>query len=435
MSDLGIILLLFGTLFALLLAGFPVAFTLGGVSIIFAFFTFGLDLSALPMRIYGIMANEYLIAVPPFIFMGVMLEKSGLAVELLETMALLFGRIRGGLAISVVVVGAMLAASTGIVGATVVTMGLLSLPTMLQRGYSAELATGTIAASGTLGQIIPPSFVLILLATALDRPVGMLFVAAIIPGMILVALYLVWLFGLAIFKPDAAPAMPAAELAAFRGRHMVSRILRAFIAPVVLIVSVLGSIFAGIATPTEAAAVGALGATCLTVAQRRFDYKCLRGVMKETTMLTSMVYIILVGASAFSFVFRELNGDVVIVDLIERFDLGPMQFLAAVMIIVFIAGFFLDFIEITFIFVPIVAPILEAQGVDLVWVGILLAMNLQTSFLTPPFGFSLFYLKGVAPPEVKTIQIYKGIIPYIIIQLIALGLVLKFPGLALWLVK
>jgi tripartite ATP-independent transporter DctM subunit len=314
-------------------------------------------------------------------------------------------------------------------------MGLLSLPTMLQRGYSAELATGTIAASGTLGQIIPPSIVLILLATALDRPVGMLFVAAIIPGMILVALYLVWLFGLAIFKPDAAPAMPAAELAAFRGRHMVSRILRAFIAPVVLIVSVLGSIFAGIATPTEAAAVGALGATCLTVAQRRFDYKCLRGVMKETTMLTSMVYIILVGASAFSFVFRELNGDVVIVDLIERFDLGPMQFLAAVMIIVFIAGFFLDFIEITFIFVPIVAPILEAQGVDLVWVGILLAMNLQTSFLTPPFGFSLFYLKGVAPPEVKTIQIYKGIIPYIIIQLIALGLVLKFPGLALWLVK
>ena len=435
MSDLGLVLLLFGTLFAMLLAGFPVAFTLGGVAFVFALFTFGLDFGVLPSRIFGIMRNEYLIAVAPFIFMGVMLEKSGLAEDLLETMALLFGRIRGGLAISVVVVGTLLAASTGIVGATVVTMGLLSLPTMLKRGYSAEMATGTIAASGTLGQIIPPSIVLILLATALEEPAGGMFMAAVVPGIMLVGLYVLWLVGVAIFKPSSAPAMPPEELAEFHGIAMIKRVLGAFVAPVILMVAVLGSIFAGIATPTEAAAVGAMGATLLTVAQRRFTFDCLQRVTKETTMLTSMVYAILIGATAFSEVFRELNGDIVLAELIDHFDLSGMRFLAVVMVVVFIAGFFLDFIEITFILVPIIQPILEREGIDLTWVGILLALNLQTSFLTPPFGFSLFYLKGVAPPEVKTSQIYRGIIPYIIIQLIALGLVLRFPDLALWLTR
>ncbi|MFM1549226.1 MAG: TRAP transporter large permease subunit [Lentisphaeria bacterium] len=435
MSDLGLVLLLFGTLFAMLLAGFPVAFTLGGVAFGFALFTFGLDFGVLPSRIFGIMKNEYLIAVAPFIFMGVMLEKSGLAEDLLETMALLFGRVRGGLAISVVIVGTLLAASTGIVGATVVTMGLLSLPTMLKRGYSAELATGTISASGTLGQIIPPSIVLILLATALEEPVGRMFMAAIVPGIMLVGLYLLWLVGAAMFKPSSAPAMPPEELAEFHGIVMIKRVLCAFVAPVVLMVAVLGSIFAGIATPTEAAAVGAMGATLLTVTQRRFTFDCLQRVTKETTMLTSMVYVILIGATAFSEVFRELNGDIVLAELIDHFDLTGMRFLAVVMIVVFIAGFFLDFIEITFILVPIIQPILEREGIDLTWVGILLALNLQTSFMTPPFGFSLFYLKGVAPPEVKTSQIYRGIIPYIIIQLIALGLVLKYPDLALFLTR
>ena len=292
MSDLGLVLLLFGTLFAMLLAGFPVAFTLGGVAFGFALFTFGLDFGVLPSRIFGIMRNEYLIAVAPFIFMGVMLEKSGLAENLLETMALLFGRVPGGLAISVVVVGTLLAASTGIVGATVVTMGLLSLPTMLKRGYSAELATGTISASGTLGQIIPPSIVLILLATALEEPVGRMFMAAIVPGIVLVGLYLLWLVVAALIKPSAAPAMPPEELAEFHGIAMIKRVLGAFVAPVILMVAVLGSIFAGVATPTEAAAVGAMGATLLTVAQRRFTFDCLQRVTKETTMLTSMVYVI-----------------------------------------------------------------------------------------------------------------------------------------------
>ncbi|MDP7399058.1 MAG: TRAP transporter large permease subunit [Lentisphaeria bacterium] len=435
MSDLGLVLLLFGTLFAMLLAGFPVAFTLGGVAFVFALFTFGLDFGVLPSRIFGIMKNEYLIAVAPFIFMGVMLEKSGLAEDLLETMALLFGRIRGGLAISVVVVGTLLAASTGIVGATVVTMGLLSLPTMLKRGYSAELATGTISASGTLGQIIPPSIVLILLATALEEPVGRMFMAAVVPGIMLVGLYLLWLVSAAMFKPSSAPAMPPEELAEFHGLAMIKRVLGAFIAPVILMVAVLGSIFAGVATPTEAAAVGAMGATLLTVVQRRFTFDCLRRVTGETTMLTSMVYVILIGATAFSEVFRELNGDIVLAELIDQFDLSGMRFLAVVMVVVFIAGFFLDFIEITFILVPIIQPILDREGIDLTWVGILLALNLQTSFMTPPFGFSLFYLKGVAPPEVKTSQIYRGIVPFIIIQLIALGLVLKFPDLALWLTR
>ncbi len=427
-------LILFGLVFLLLMFGYPVAFTLGGVSVIVGLLTFGFNfLNLLPLRIWGIMNNYVLIAVPLFIYMGVMLEKSGLAEELLETMALLFGRLRGGLAISVIVVGAMLAASTGIVGATVVTMGLLSLPTMLKRGYSIPLATGTISASGTLGQIIPPSIVLVLLGSVMNVSVGDMFMGAVLPGSLLVALYLGWIVLISIIKPEATPAMPAGELAAFRGKAMLRKVTQAFLLPFFLVLAVLGSIFAGIASPTEAAAVGALGASLLTIARGRFTLAILRKVMAETTYLTSMVFIILVGAAAFGLVFRGLGGDSYLTHLILDAQLSQGAFLALVMIVIFIAGFFIDFIEITFIIVPIVVPIFQQYDVNLLWLGILFAMNLQTSFLTPPFGFSLFYLKGVAPPEVKTTHIYRGIIPFIIIQLIGLGLVIMFPEMATWL--
>ncbi|MBB30121.1 MAG: C4-dicarboxylate ABC transporter [Gemmatimonadetes bacterium] len=427
-------LILFGVLFLLLLFGFPVAFTLGGVSFILGYFTFGMDFfNLLPLRIWGVMTNYVLIAVPLFVFMGVMLEKSGLAEQLLETMAMLFGRLRGGLAMSVVVVGALLGASTGIVGATVVTMGLLSLPTMLKRGYRTEVATGTIAASGTLGQIIPPSIVLVLLGSILNVSIGDMFMGAVIPGLVLVSLYLVWIVIVAIARPEFAPAMPREDLDRFRGSGVVWRVVQAFVLPFALILAVLGSIFAGIASPTEAAAVGALGATLLTTFQRKFTYETLKSVMAETTRLTCMVFIILVGATAFGLVFRGMRGDHYLTSLILGANLGPNTFLALVMVVIFIAGFFIDFIEITFIIVPVVAPIFVALNVDLLWIGILIAMNLQTSFLTPPFGFSLFYLKGVAPSEVRTGHIYRGIVPFIVIQLIGLALVILMPEMATWL--
>lgn len=429
-------ILLFVSLFGLLLLGFPVSFTLGGVSLFFGVITFGLDFfNLLPMRIWGTMTNYVLIAVPLFVYMGVMLEKSGIAERLLETMALLFGRLRGGLAISVVVVGALLAASTGIVGATVVTMGLLSLPTMLKRGYSKQLATGTISASGTLGQIIPPSIVLVLLGSILNVSIGDMFVSAVIPGVGLVLLYILWIIGIAIFRPELAPAMPKAELDRFKDENMLKTVFVAFVIPFLLVLAVLGSIFAGIASPTEAAAIGAFGATILTIAQKRFSLETLKSVMQETTHLTSMVFIILVGASAFGLVFRGMHGDRLLSELIMNADLSPYMFLALVMLAVFIAGFFIDFIEIIFIIVPVVAPIFHQMGVDMLWIGILLAMNLQTSFLTPPFGFSLFYLKGVAPPEVTTGDVYRGIIPYIVIQVIALIAIILFPELVTWLPK
>ena len=427
-------LILFGVLFVMLLFGFPVAFTLGGVSFILGYLTFGIDFfNLLPLRIWGVMTNYVLIAVPLFVYMGVMLEKSGLAAELLETMALLFGKLRGGLAISVVVVGALLGASTGIVGATVVTMGLLSLPTMLRRGYRTELATGIVSASGTLGQIIPPSIVLVLLGSILNISIGDMFIAAVIPGLCLVGLYLTWIVIVAVTKPDSAPAMPREELDRFVGAVRVRQTIHAFLLPGLLITAVLGSIFAGIASPTEAAAVGALGATILTLCKRKLSLEILKAVMAETTHLTCMVFIILVGATAFGLVFRGMHGDVYLTQLIVDADPGPHLFLALVMVIIFVAGFFIDFIEITFIIVPVVAPIFVHLGVDLLWVGILIAMNLQTSFLTPPFGFSLFYLKGVAPPEVRTGHIYRGIIPFIVVQLIALTLVIVFPEVATWL--
>jgi tripartite ATP-independent transporter DctM subunit len=426
--------ILFVVLFICLLAGFPVAFTLGGVSLIVGYFSFGMNFfNLLPLRIWGVMTNYVLIAVPLFVYMGVMLEKSGLAEDMLETMALLFGRIRGGLAISVVLVGAMLGASTGIVGATVVTMGLLSLPTMLKRGYSPELSAGTIAASGTLGQIIPPSIVLVLLGSILNVSVGDMFIGAVIPGIILVGLYLLWILIISVVRPASAPAMPADEVAEFQASGMVKRVLRAFVLPMMLVLVVLGSIFAGIASPTEAAAVGALGATVLTMIQGKFNYATLKSVMTETTHISCMVFFILVGAEVFGLVFRGIRGDVYMTQLITGANLDQTSFLILIMIMIFIAGFFIDFIQITYIIVPVITPIFIQFDFNLLWLGILIAMNLQTSFLTPPFGFSLFYLKGVCPPEVRTGHLYKGIIPYIVIQLIGLGLIVSYPELATWL--
>ncbi|HMO38157.1 MAG TPA: TRAP transporter large permease subunit [Saprospiraceae bacterium] len=427
-----IALILFISIFILILYGYPVAFTLGGLSLLYAFcFLEPIALSALPLRIMGVMTNYVLIAVPLFIFMGIMLERSGLAESLLETMAILFGRLPGGLAISVVVVGALLAASTGIVGATVVTMGLISLPTMLKRGYKPELATSSIAAAGTLGQIIPPSIVLILLGSVLNRPVGALFKAAFVPGFLLVGIYILYIAIVAFAKPQTAPAMPPETIRAFKDKGFVRRLVRAFVMPLLLIVAVLGSIFTGWATPTQAAGVGALGATLLTIVQRKFNMATLNTVMRETTHLTCMVFVILLGATTFAFVFREMGGDLYLSELVQNANLSPMLFLLLVMLVVFIAGFFIDFIEIIFIIVPVVAPIFQQMGVDLVWVGILIAINLQTSFLTPPFGFALFYLKGVAPPQITTQQLYRGIVPFVIIQVLFLLLVIFFPEIAI----
>ena len=427
-------ILFFITVLLFLLLGYPVSFTLGGVSIIFGLLTFGIEFfNLLPLRIWGVMTNYILIAVPLFVFMGVMFEKSGLAEELLETMSLLFGKLRGGLAISVILVGAMLAAATGIVGATVVTMGVLSLPTMLKRGYKTEFATGIICSSGTLGQIIPPSIVLILLGSILNVSVGNLFIAALLPGIILICCYLIWVIIVSYLKPSYAPVIPKEELDKFIGSAKVKKIITAFIIPFFLILAVLGSIFAGIASPTEAAAIGALGATVLTLVRGKFNLPTLKDVMHKTTRLTSMAFFILVGASAFGLVFRGMGGDQYIIRLIQDANLSPSAFLILVMVVIFIAGFFIDFIEITFIIVPVIAPIFIQLDINLLWIGILIAVNLQTSFLTPPFGFSLFYLKGVAPKEVETSQIYKGVLPFVGIQLVVLILLILFPDIILWL--
>lgn len=427
-------LLLFISILVLILYGYPVAFTLGGISIIYALcFLDPVSFSALPPRIMGVMSNTLLIAVPLFIFMGIMLEKSGLAESLLETMAMLFGSIPGGLAISVVIVGALLAASTGIVGATVVTMGLISLPTMLRRGYKPELATGTIASSGTLGQIIPPSVVLVLLGSVLQVSVGDLFKAALLPGVLLVLVYIAYIAFSAFRNPSIAPSIPPEEIKAFLAQKNVAlKIATAFILPLLLIVAVLGSIFTGIATPTEAAGIGAFGAIILTLLQGKLNLKTLQSVMQETTHLTCMVFVILLGATTFSFVFREMGGDVYLVELIENSNLSPTVFLLLVMLVIFVAGFFIDFIEIIFIIVPVVAPIFIQYEMNLIWIGILIALNLQSSFLSPPFGFSLFYLKGVAPPEVTTQHLYRGIVPFLIIQVVFLLAVVFFPELVLW---
>jgi len=448
-------ILMFLAICGVLLLGYPVAFTLAGTALAFAALGSQLErfdpsfLEALPNRLYGIMTNETLIAVPLFVFMGVMLERSRVAEQLLDTMAALFGPLRGGLGISVTLVGMLLAASTGIVGATVVTMGLLSLPTMMKRGYSPALATGTICASGTLGQIIPPSIILILLGDVLSSAyqqaqldmgiwspetisVGDLFAGALIPGLLLVAFYIVYLLGVAWLKPAACPVPSAEERGAY-DRTLLLRALKVLLPPLGLILAVLGSILAGLATPTEAASVGAVGAILLAVGQRQFNLATLNEVMRSTTRITAMVFLIFIGASLFSLVFRGFGGDEMIKALLTDLPGGVVGAMLVVMLVMFLLGFILDFIEITFVVVPIVAPILLAMGLDPIWLGVMIAINLQTSFLTPPFGFALFYLRGVAPPEVTTIQIYKGVAPYILIQLIALGALALWPELATWL--
>lgn len=447
--------LLFLAVCGVLLLGYPVAFSLAGTALIFAYLGElvslfdGAFLEALPNRLFGIMTNGTLIAVPLFVFMGVMLERSKVSENLLDTMTSLFGSLRGGLGISVTLVGMLLAASTGIVGATVVTMGLLSLPTMLKRGYSPAIATGTICASGTLGQIIPPSIILILLGDVLSSAyqqaqldmgiwspetvsVGDLFAGALIPGLILVALYILYLISIAIVKPETTPAMPAEELHG-EGDSFWLRVVKVLLPPLLLILAVLGSILAGLATPTEAASVGAVGAILLAIHQRQFNLDMLREVMRSTTRITSMVFIIFVGASLFSLVFRGYGGDEIVREVLTDLPGGVFGAMMVVMGVMFLLGFILDFIEITFVVVPIVAPILLSMGLDPVWLGVMIAINLQTSFLTPPFGFALFYLRGVAPSEVTTGQIYRGVIPFIFIQLIALGALALWPALATWL--
>ncbi len=447
-------LFLFAGAIIVLLLGYSVAFSLAGTGLLFAAIgaaTGHFDsvfLEAIPNRLFGIMNNEVLIAVPLFVFMGVMLEKSRIAEELLDTMALLFGPMRGGLGISVTLVGMLLAASTGIVGATVVTMGLLSLPTMLRRGYDPSVATGTICASGTLGQIIPPSIVLVLLGDVISSAyqqaqldqgvfspdtvtVGDLFLGALIPGLLLVFAYILYLVFKAITKPESVPAIPAEERDAVE--NLGGRVLHALVPPVLLVGLVLGSILGGLATPTEAASVGAVGAIVLSIVRKSFNLTVLREVMRSTTQVSSMVFIILVGASIFSLVFRGYGGDDLVRDFLNDLPGGVMGAMILVMLVIFLLGFFLDFIEITFVVVPIVAPILLSMGLDPVWLGVMLALNLQTSFLTPPFGFALFYLRGVAPDSITTMQIYRGVIPFIVIQLVALGLIALLPELATWL--
>lgn len=429
---------MFLALTILLMAGFPVTFTLLGTALFFGLIGFGYGFfDLLPLRIWGVMGNVTLMAVPLFVFMGVMLERSGLAEELLDTMGLLFGRLKGGLAVSVVVVGALLGASTGIVGATVVTMGLLSIPTMLRRGYQKELACGTVSASGTLGQIIPPSIVLVLIGDIVGVPIGDLFMGAVLPGMVLVALFVLYIIVIAQIFPKLAPPIPWSELEALSRGQLARRVCRALVPPLFLILAVLGSIFAGVASPTEAAAVGALGSLVLTVANRKFNLVILREVMMSTMKLTCMVFIILVGAAAFGLVFRGLGGDGLVRGFLGGLAEAHSKYavLVIVMGVIFIIGFFLDFIEITFIHVPVLAPIMIEFGFDPLWLCVLIAVNLQTSFLTPPFGFSLFYLKAVTPPEVTTGNIYRGIIPFVIMQMIGLLIVASFPILVTWLPK
>lgn len=425
-------LVMFGVAIALLLLGYPVAFTLGATAIGFgaAFLGFGF-LELLPLRIWGVMTNFTLLAVPLFVFMGVVLEKSGLAEQLLETMGLLFGRVRGGLAVSIVAVGALLAATTGVVGATVVTMGIIALPTLLRNGYRTELATGTIAASGTLGQIIPPSIILVLLGDVVGVPVGKLFIAAVTPGLLLIVLFMCYILVVARLRPDWAPAMRRSSGGA--EPDLWARLLKSLLPPLLLVFTVLGSIFFGIASPTESAAVGALGALLLAASQRRLDLGNLRQASRQTLRLTSMVFLILLGATAFGLVFNGLGGDQLVRELMTSLPGGQWGFLLVSMLLIFVIGFFLDFLEICFIVVPVLAPIAALLDIDLLWFAVLVALNLQTSFLTPPFGFSLFYLKATAPAEVTIGHIYRGIVPFVLIQVAALGLLLAWPRLVLWL--
>jgi len=426
--------LMFVVVFLMIFTGYPVAFALGGASLLFAFlgveagfFTWNL-LYAMPERIFGVMSNYVLLAVPFFIFMGIVLEKAKLAEDLLTTIGKLFGTLRGGLALAVVFVGAMLAAATGVVGASVVAMGSISLPVMLRYNYSKELSAGVILASGTLGQIIPPSIVLVVLADQLGISVGDLFLGGLIPGVTLAALYAVYVVLVAIFKPEAAPSLPR-EMTDIPLAQLLRQVVLVLMPPLLLIVMVLGSIFAGVATPTEAGAIGSVGALLLAGLRGRLNWTVLRDACVDTTKLTTMVMFLLIGSTAFALVFRGLYGDVWIEDLLTNLPGGRMGLLVVANLVIFVLGFFLDFFEIAFIIIPLLAPAASLLGIDLVWFGVMIGMNLQTSFLTPPFGFALFYLRGVAPPNVRTTDLYRAVIPFIFIQIIGLLLIIIWPQL------
>jgi tripartite ATP-independent transporter DctM subunit len=445
--------LMFFGIIGFLMLGFPVAFTLAGVSLMFGLVGMWLgvfdpsNLGSLAARYIGFMTNEVLVAVPLFIFMGVMLERSKIAEQLLLTMGKLFGDLRGGLGISVIIVGALLAASTGVVGATVVTMGLISLPAMMRAGYDPKLASGVICASGTLGQIIPPSTVLIFMGDMLSGinaqvqmakgnfaptpvSVGDLFAGALLPGLMLVGLYLAWMVVKAIFDPESCPATPVPPE---EKKHLLREVAVALVPPLALISAVLGSILGGIATPTEAASVGAVGAMVLAALRWRLSPRIVREAVISTATITSMVFIILFGASVFSIVFRLMGGDNLVHEFLSNLPGGTTGAVIAVMAIMFLLGFILDTFEIIFIVIPITAPVLLNLGVDPVWLGIIVGVNLQTSFLTPPFGFALFYLRGVAPNSVSTGMIYKGVLPFVGLQIVALALLFIFPEIATWL--
>jgi tripartite ATP-independent transporter DctM subunit len=423
-------LVMFAALMALLMLGYPVAFTLGAVALGFGAVFLGWGFfDLLPMRIWGIMTNFTLLAVPLFVFMGLVLEKTGMAARLIESCGMLFGRRRGGLAVSIVLIGTLLAASTGVVGATVVAMGVIAMPILLRHRYDPAFAAGVVASSGTLGQIIPPSVILILLGDVVGVAVGELFMAALVPGMLLVGLYLTYILAIAWLRPERAPAI---EHDASQ-EHSVPGLLRDMLPPLVLVIAVLGSIFFGIASPTESAAIGALGALLLGLISRSLTLQGLKEAMQHTVRLTSMVFLILIGATAFGLVFRGMGGDMLVEQIMTALPGGVWGFLVLSMLLVFVLGFFLDFLEICFIVVPILAPIAILMGIDPIWFAVLIAVNLQTSFLTPPFGFSLFYLKASAPPELTIQHIYRGALPFVGLQLLALGIIMAFPQVALWL--
>jgi tripartite ATP-independent transporter DctM subunit len=422
--------------FALLMMGVPVAITIGTVGFVFGLIGFGpLLFNLVPARIYGVVANYQWLAIPLFVFMGVMLEKSRLADDLLDVVGHIAGGLKGGMALGIIGVGVLMGATTGIVGATVITLGLLTLPTLLKRGYDPGLACGAICASGTLGQIIPPSLILILLADILQLSVGTLFAAAVIPGMLLAALYCIYIVIYGMIRPDAMPPIPLAERDAVSRRQLWVRFFKVVVPPVLLVMAVLGSIIGGVAAPTEAASMGAVGSILVTLFAGRMSWKVLREVVQSTTRITAMMMLILICAQVFSIAFRGLHGEGLIQAMFEFLPGGVAADIWFLMLLIFVLGFFIEWIEISYIAVPLFLPVFVAQNVDLVWLAMLICVNLQTSFLTPPFGWALFFLRGVAPPEITTRHIYVGVIPFIVLQVVAVVLVFFFPQLALWLPK
>jgi tripartite ATP-independent transporter DctM subunit len=422
--------------FVLLFIGIPVAIALASTGLFFGYLGFGVTLfNLLPQRIFGLMENYTLMAIPLFVFIGVMLERSKVANDMLDVIGHAMGGLRGGMGLAIILVGVLMGASTGIVGATVVTLGLLTLPVFLRRGYSKSLACGTICASGTLGQIIPPSLVLILLSDILGQGLGTLFAAAMIPGLLLAAIYVMYLLMVGWLRPDMAPAIPVEERAQVSKLQLLVKLIKVVVPPIGLIVAVLGSIIGGIAAPTEAASIGALGSILVAFFARRLTWQVLTETVRNTLRISAMVFFILICAQAFSLAFRGLDGDELVLQLFELVPGGPTADIIFMLFLLFILGFFMEWIEISYIVLPLFLPILNATGADMVWIAILVCLVLQTSFLTPPVGWSLFFLKGVAPPEVSSRDIYVGVMPYVLLQVVAVVLLFQFPDIATWLPK